>query len=251
MAFRLLLTGLLAVLPIICMAGISCVERRSLGRAWNVLPLLAAWTGGALMGILATRAMFVIYCIPLLQPLCLLAGTFVQHILGGIKSPPRLLLWRIGALAICVAYSGLAVAPLLLEGRGNVKAAEAAAALIRHSGGLVSDPILVVDRDMLVYITAGAEPPSGIFHPQQLLCPFPFGDASRALTNSITRDPIFVVVSNPPIIRVCEPSGRRATLKSRLANDYCALGQFESSVTGWPGAFTVFGLKSRLSRNCL
>ncbi|MGA7323862.1 MAG: glycosyltransferase family 39 protein [Rhodomicrobium sp.] len=252
-AFRLLLTGLLPILPIIAMAGIGWVERRSLQRdpVCRVLPILGAWTGGALIGILATRAMFVIYCIPLLQPLSLLAGTFVQRILGRIASPARRLLWRIGVLAICVAYSGWAVAPLLFEGRGNVKAAEAAAALIRHSGGLASDPILVVDRDMLVYIAAHAEPPTGIFHPQQLLCPFPFKGAWHALSDSISRNPVFVVVSNSPVVRVCEEPHKRAALESTLARDYCTLGEFESSVTGWPGAFTVYGLKTRVSGSCL
>ncbi|MGO9458875.1 MAG: ArnT family glycosyltransferase [Rhodomicrobium sp.] len=246
-AFELLLIGTLAVLPAVSMAGILWAKRRPL-RCHPVYPsirFLAVWAAGTLLGVLATKAMFVIYTLPLLQPLCLASGAFIEHVLGRVKSHERRLVWRIGALGAAVLYSCWVVSPLFWAGGSSVKAAEAAAALMLREGKRAGDRILVVDRDIPVYLTSGAEPPHSIFHPQQLLCDFPRPGAGAALAESMESNPAFVIVADPPAIRICEQHSRRAAIDARLARDYRALGHFQSSVTGWPGSFTVFSIKER------
>jgi 4-amino-4-deoxy-L-arabinose transferase-like glycosyltransferase len=254
-ALRLMLTGTLPVLPILLMAGIFWAERRTLREqgSYPSILFLAAWPGAALLGALVTKAMFVIYLLPLLQPLCLAAGGFLEHVLGRIARPRRRAAIRASVLAAATLYSGLFTAPLYFAGDKSVKAAEAAAALMAKEGARPGERILVVDRDLLVYVDAEAEPPVPIFHPQQLLCNFPAQGAATALSGAIRSRPAFVVVADPPYVRVCEDKNRRDALKAALAEDYCALGRFDSAVTGWPGSFIVFGLKARLtapSSNC-
>ncbi len=248
-AFGLLMAGMLTVLPIILMAGIFWAERRPLREhpAYPSILFLAAWTGGASLGILVTKGMFFIYTLPILQPLCLAAGGFVQHVLGRIRSRKRRLLLRIGTLASVALYSCYVMSPLFLAGGNNVKAAEAAAALMLREGKRPEDRILVVDRDLLVYVAAGLEPPLPIFHPLHFLCHFPMKGAEAALADSMNSKPAFVVMADPPVAVACEERSRREAIAARLAQDYRELGHFESSVTGWPGPFTVFGLRERAS----
>ncbi|MFY9639747.1 MAG: glycosyltransferase family 39 protein [Rhodomicrobium sp.] len=248
-AFGLLMAGMLTVLPIILMAGVFWAERRPL-RAHPAYPsilFLAAWTGSASLGVLLTKGMFFIYTLPVLQPLCLAAGGFVQHVLGRIESRERRWLARTGILASAILYSCYAASPLFLAGGNNVKAAEAAAALMLREGKRPGDRILVVDRDLLVYVTAGTEPPVPIFHPLHLLCRFPLKGAEAALADSMRSKPAFVVLGDPPVAVQCEEPSRREAIAERLARDYCEVGHFESSVTGWPGSFAVFKLKERAS----
>ncbi len=247
-AFSLLLTGMLPLILILAMGGIFWAERRSLrsNPAYAGVRFLGAWGASALLAVLVTKAMFVIYILPLLQPLCLAAGGFVQHVPGRIAAPARRLGVQTGAVAVAVLYSWWAASSLLWTGENSVKAAEAAAVLMQREGKRAGDRILVVDRDLLVYVTAGAEPPSRIFHPQQLLCDFPAQGTGVALADAMNAKPAFVIVAAPPLVRVCEVPGRRAAIDARLAQDYCELGRFESTVTGWPGHFLVFGLKERM-----
>lgn len=246
-AFGLLMAGMLTVLPIVAMAGIFWAERRPLREhpAYRSILFLAAWTGGASLGILVTKGMFFIYTLPVLQPLCLAAGGFVQHVLGRIEPRERRWFAQAGTLASVALYSCYVVSSLFLAGGGNVRAAEAAAALMLQEGKGPEERILVVDRDLLVYVAAGIDPPLPIFHPLHLLCDFPIKGAEAALEDSITSKPAFVVLADPPVAVACEQPSRREAIEARLAQDYCELGHFESSVTGWPGPFTVFGLRGR------
>lgn len=248
-AAGLLLAGMLTILPVLVMAGVFWAERRFLRGhpAYPSILFLAAWAGSALLGILATKGMFFIYSLPLLQPLCLAAGGFLQHVLGRIQSPKRRWRLRAGALAAALLYSCYVIQPLFRDGGGNVRAAEAAADLMRREGKRPDDRILVVDRDLLVYLAAGAEPPLPIFHPLHLLCGFPLKGAEAALATAIQSNPAFVVMADPPVTVSCEERSRRKMVEARLARDYCALGHFESSVTSWPGSFTVYGLKARVT----
>ncbi len=252
-AVRLLLTGVLPALPIIALAGIAWVERRRM-RAHPTRPalqFLAAWAAAALLAILATKAMFTVYFLPLLQPLCLAAGLFAEHVLGRIPSPGRRWAWRAAVLGAASLYLGWACAHFFLAGGEGLEAAEAAAAVIQRAGKRDGDRILAIDRDLLVYMTANADPPGSVFHPQHLLCPFPFKGAADALTKAMDSRPAFVIVATPPAFRVCEREGLRAAVAARLARNYCALANFRSSITGWPGSFTVFALKERAETMCL
>jgi 4-amino-4-deoxy-L-arabinose transferase-like glycosyltransferase len=246
--FGITMAGIATFLPILVMAGIFWVERRVL-RGTPVYPpllFLAAWAGAATLSILFNRDLSIVYSLPLLQPLCLAAGGFIQHVLGRIEFPVRRGLLRAVALASAVLYSCNLASAVFLAGGSEVHAAEAAAALMRREGLRPEDRILVVDRDLLVHITSGAEPPHAVFHPLHLLCTFPTREAASALTESMDSKPAFIVMANPPVSLFCEEPGRREAVKARLAKDYCELGRFDSSVTAWAGTFTVFGLKERL-----
>ena len=247
-AFTLLLTGMLPLLPVLAMAGSLWAERRPLRShpAYASIRFLMAWAACALLGVLITKAMFAVYILPLLQPLCLAAGGFAQLVLGRVRArTPRLAL-QTAAIAAAVLYSWWAASSLLWAGEDSVKAAGAAAALMAREGKRAGDRILVVDRDLLVYVAAGAEPAFPIFHPQQLLCGFPAHGAGTALSDAMNASPAFVIVARPPQVRACELPARRAAIEPRLAQHYCELGRFESTVTGWPGGFIVLGLKERL-----
>ena len=247
-AFTLLLTGMLPLLPVLAMAGSLWAERRPLRShpAYASIRFLMAWAACALLGVLITKAMFAVYILPLLQPLCLAAGGFAQLVLGRVRArTPRLAL-QTAAIAAAVLYSWWAASSLLWAGEDSVKAAGAAAALMAREGERAGDRILVVDRDLLVYVAAGAEPAFPIFHPQQLLCGFPAQGAGTALSDAMNASPAFVIVARPPQVRACELPSRRAAIEPRLAQHYCELGRFESTVTGWPGGFIVLGLKERL-----
>ena len=62
--FTGLLLGLMLMLPLIILAAAACVFPG--GSKSSALPFVAAWTAGALGGVLATRAALVIYFMPLL-----------------------------------------------------------------------------------------------------------------------------------------------------------------------------------------
>jgi len=245
--FRPLVAGLFPVLPIITMAGLLWAGRRKLRNlpCYPAIRLLALWAAGALAGVFSTKSMFVVYCLPLLQPLCLAAGGYLQHLLAGIPSPNHRGLVRTGVLGGAVLYSCWAISPLFLAGGSNVKAAEAAALLIARERKSPEDRVLVLDRDVLVYLTAGIEPPLSMFHPVQLLCVFPRQGARTALVSAMNESPAFIVAAGTPGGLNCENRSLRKAIEGKLAQDYCPLGHFGSSVTGWPGSFTLFGLKAR------
>jgi hypothetical protein len=124
-------------------------------------------------------------------------------------------------------------------GGSGVKAAEAAAALMRNEGKLPEDRILVVDRDLLVYVASGAEPPLQVFHPLHFLCYLPMPETLSALAKPIESKPAFVVIANPPCpcLRGNQPARGRQDpplpgllrawalrkLRYRLAWDFCRL----------------------------
>ena len=252
-AMSLLLTGVLPALPVMALAGIAWVERRRMRAhpAYPPLRFIAAWTAAALLAILATKAMFAVYFLPLLQPLCLAAGVFAEHVLGRASSPARRWAWRVAVLGTASLYLGWACAHFFLAGGEGLEAAEAAAAAMQRAGKRDGDRLLVVDRDLSVYLSANADPPGSVFHPQHLLCPFPFKGAANALAEAMDSGPAFVIVANPPMFRVCERKDQRAAVEAKLARNYCALANFHSSITGVPGSFTVFALKERAGSKCL
>src|SRR5208337_638271 len=105
------------------------------------------------------------------------------------------------------------------------------------------DRILVVDRDLGVYLASGANPPNSIFNPMHLLCDFPFKSAGSALANSLESRPAFIVVSDPAYEIGCEKPQRRALVKSFLADNYRVLGFFGSNDGTRRSRFALYGLK--------
>ena len=243
-----LLLGLMLTLPIVILATAACVFPGITKH--SALPFVAAWMAGALAGVLATRAALVIYFLPLLQPLCLMASAFVQH--WGTRIPRRKRLVMATAISAVAAYSAFFTTPLLFAGRDNLASANEAAAVMRGAGLTSDDRILVADRDLIVYLASGANPPEVVFHPLHLLCGFPLPDAADALADTLKSRPAFIVEANPLYARACEMPERRLLLDSALSRDYCQLGRFGNTLTGaGSGSLVVFGLKERAGTRCL
>ncbi len=240
------LIGLMLVLPVIILAAAACVSRS--GKAKPVLWYLAAWAVGALVGVLASRAALVIYFLPLLQPLCLMAAAFIQRCADRLPGRKRFSLGA-AAIAVVASYSACFTAPLIFAGRDNLASADEAAAAMRNLGLGNGDRILVADRDLIVYLAAGVNPPARIFHPFHLMCDFP---SSTALGDALQSRPAFIVAANPPYARPCEIPGRRLQLDGALSRDYCQVGRFDSTLTGGgSGSLLVFGLRERAGVRCL
>ncbi len=243
---RGLLIALMLVLPVIILATAACVSHGE--KTKPVLWFLAAWAAGALAGVLATRAALVIYFLPLLQPLCLMAAAFIQRCADRLPGRKCFSLTA-AAIAAVASYSACFTAPLIFAGRDNLASAGEAAAAMRSLGLGSGDRILVADRDLIVYLAAGVNPPARIFHPLHLMCDFP---TSAALGDALQNRPAFIVAADPLYARPCEIPGRRLQLDGALSRDYCQVGRFGSTLTGGgSGSLLVFGLRERAGARCL
>ncbi len=248
-AFLRMIIELVLIFPIVILAAALWASPRlpQIHATNRVFSFLAAWTMGALAGLIAARALIDFYALTLLQPLCLAAGISIEHVLGRFQNPVRRWAWRAAALGIPVYFFVWSAASLYFASGDTLKASEAAASLMREANLQPEDRILVADRDLIVYVAAGADPPAAIFHPLQLLCDFPLPGAGTAFADSLDRDPVFIAVADPAFRLSCERPERRARLEARLVRDYCRLGRFgNTAVRGRPGAFIVYGLKKRM-----
>jgi 4-amino-4-deoxy-L-arabinose transferase-like glycosyltransferase len=251
-AGRLLLEFFLA-LPLVVMAAAVFARRKAFRDepAYAALHFLMVWAAGALCGVCAGKATFVIYFLPVLQPLCLASGVGLQRLIE--RSPERRglrLAWPLAA-AIVGVYPLCTVAPLIFAGRENLASATAATAAMRSAGLSDSDRILVADRDLIVYLASGSNPPAAIFHPLQFLCDFAAPGAGVALEVALKSRPAYVIAAEPFHIRGCEKPGRRLLIEETLRREYCALGRFGNALTGLKGgSLVVYGLKERVAARC-
>jgi hypothetical protein len=241
------------VAPLLALGLLTWAQRRRLRdlTAFPSLRFLALWLAGACAGVLAAKAMYDHYYLTLLPPLALLAGCFIERLPISLTD----VRWRAGLRGVLivatVAYLLASPWPLLATAPGEVAAAQQIAAQARALGQRPEDRMLVVNRRLAVYLFAGAEPSAAIFHPMQLLCPFPQFGARDPLTAAFVARPAFVVLADPAINMVCELPQRRQELSAFLARDYCAVGQsaaFGSS--GAPDRLTLFVRRDRAGAAC-
>ncbi len=251
-AERFLIDVLLA-LPLVIMAGAAFARRSAFhgAPAYPALRFLMLWAAAALAGVFAARAMLVIYFLPVLPPLCLASGFYLQKALAGLPGRTRFGFALPAAVAAAGVYFLIGAAPLIFAGRENLASAEAATAAMRSAGLAKSDRILVADRDLIVYLASGSNPPGRVFHPLQLLCGFAAQRAGEALADSLESRPAFIVVAEPFHARGCEEPGRRSLVEETLQRDYCALGRFGNALTGDTGGLlAVYGLRERVAPRC-
>ncbi len=183
-AVRRMAIEALQILPAVILAACFWASRRAPGdRAGYGSAPLAAWTLGTLAGLLSARAMIHFYALTVLQPLCLAAGLFASQILGRFENPVRRWVWRAVAIGFSIYFSIWSAATLYLPSGGSLRAAEAAASAMRRADLRPGERIFVADRDLLVYLAAGADPAGRIFHPLQLLCDFPLPGADTAFAD--------------------------------------------------------------------
>ncbi len=192
------------------------------------LRFLAAWTLGAFLSVLAVRAVCPFYMLTALPPLCLLAGAFLDHGMARFRAG------RVRGLARSVVFASVVIfvantVHWSCYDAVNSAAADQAAGVMQAAGLRKQDRILVIDRDLGVYLASGANPSHTIFNPMHLLCDFPFEGAASALTNSLMSRPAFIVVSDPAYKIGCEKPERRALVESFLADNYRVVGFFGSN----------------------
>ena len=235
---------LMLLLPLIILGTAAWLFRGALRPPSpdSVLGFLGAWAAGALAGVLAGRAMCDFYMLTVLPPFCLLSGAFIEH--GIARSRAKGALW----LARAVAFTSVMVFFTIVIGYlshtiDDGAAADKAATAMRSAGLRKGDRILVADRDLSVYLTSGANPPTPVFHPLQLLCNFAFEGAANAFSESLKSRPAFLVVADPPFHLTCERPALRALLEATLAEDYRLVGHFGARTTTRPQTFAVYALE--------
>jgi len=206
------------------------------------LGFLGAWTLCAFFGVLALRAVCAFYMLAALPPLCLLAGALLDHGMARFRAERGRDLARTVVFASVVIFVANTVRWSCYDAV-NSGAADQAAGAMQAAGLRKQDRILVVDRDLGVYLASGANPPNSIFNPMHLLCDFPFKSAGSALANSLESRPAFIVVSDPAYEIGCEKPQRRALVKSFLADNYRVLGFFGSNDGTRRSRFALYGLK--------
>jgi hypothetical protein len=247
------LIELLLVLPLVIMAApvLACKSAFRGEPVYPALNFLAIWAAAALAAVVATRAALVIYFLPVLPPLCIASGFCLQQALARLPARKRFTIALPAAVAAVGAYSLITLAPLLFAGRENLASAADASAAMKSAGLAANDRILVADRDLIVYLASGSNPPGRVFHPLQLFCGFAGQGDGAALADSLRSRPAFIVVAEPFHTRGCEEPGRRLLLNETLQRDYCAFGRFGNALTGDKGGpLVVYGLKERVAPRC-
>jgi hypothetical protein len=237
---------LMLVLPLVILGAAAWFFRGALrgGTAGPAVGFLAAWAAGALVGVLAGKAMCDFYMLAALPPFCLLSGVFLEHGIAHSRAKRVLRLGRAAAFTSVMIFFVTVICSLPYT-MADRAAADEATTVMRSAGLRKGDRILVVDRDLSVYLASGANPPTPIFHPLQLLCDFVFEGAATTLADSLKSRPAFVVVADPAYALGCEKPERRALVKSALAEDYRFVGRF-SAVRGRKhvGGFALYGRKT-------
>ena len=235
---------LLLVAPLVILAGAAWALRGAFQPGIRpALRFLAAWTLGALFGVLAVRAACSFTtCRPRFLP-CLLAGALLEHGMA------RFRVKRVRDLARTIIFASIVLFVLntvrwsVYEGDADV--AGQAASAMQAAGLRKQDRILVIDRDVYVYLASGANPPASVFFPMHLLCDFAFEGTVSALASSLASRPAFIVESDPADGLGCEKPERRALLQSVLADEYRVVGLFGSNDGGRRSRLLLYGLKSR------
>jgi hypothetical protein len=201
---------------------------------------LGGWAAGAFAAVLATRAMCDFYMLAALPSLCLLSGAYFEHGMGRLRG----LIVPIGRAAVALSavlfFAGAvrAISPIAGDGEG---AAKAAAQAMRSAGLSPKDRIFAVDRDLIVYLTSGANPPGPVFHPIQILCDVAAEETASALAGALNSRPAFMVVSEPRVALDCEKPGRRALIDAALAAHYRPIGHFDAGLAGLrPRSFDLY-----------
>ena len=207
----------------------------------SVLGFMGAWAAGALAGVLAGRGMCDFYMLAVLPPFCLLAGAFIQHGVALSRAKGALRLARAVAFTSVMVFFTIVISYMSQFDDDGAPAQEAAAAM-QGAGLRKGDRILVADRDLSVYLASGANPPTPIFHPIQLLCNFAFEGAANAFEDSLKSRPAFIVVADPPYRLSCERPSLRALLEATLAGDYRFVGHFGSRTALRPQGLKVYAL---------
>jgi hypothetical protein len=180
------------------------------------LRLCMFWLAGALLAVVAMRAMYDHYFLPLVPPVLLLAGVACFDALHFRARAGLARSGLLAAAALCPMVGGFDDWRWRGEDRKAVRAASAAAAAVGMAPG---EGALVVNRGVLFYSETGALPAGRIFHPQHLLCDFP-GLGGDTLAEAMAERPPFVLLADTRLGMVCEKPERLERLKEALRDNY-------------------------------
>jgi hypothetical protein len=180
------------------------------------LRLCLFWLGGALLAVIAMRAMYDHYFLPLVPPILLLAAVACFDALQ----------WRMHAgRARAALLTAAALFPMVggfdgwRWGGEDRKALRAVSTAAVAAGLAPGERALVVNRGVLFYNETGAAPAGRIIHPQHLLCDFP-GLGRDTLAEAMAERPLFVLLADTRLGMVCEKSERLARLREILHDGY-------------------------------
>jgi len=202
--------------------------------------LVLIWLIGEAAGIVATRSLYEYYFTALLPPLTLVAAIAIYHLVGRRHPPP--LPMTLAALAVTLAW------PILID-RGSIapgldtEAAAGAARQLAASGVAPDGRILVLDRDILVYLYADRQPASRYIGTQHMLCSFSTPDADP-LAVTLAARPSAVVLAR--LDQMCLRDDRKAELMAALAANYCHAGR----AAGPSDAFDIFIARDGAAARC-
>ncbi len=235
------------VLPLALLAAAMIARRNAFreDRAPRAIVFLGAWAAGAFAAVLATRAMCDFYMLAALPSLCLLSGAHFEHGMKRLRGPMVWVGRAAAALSAVLFFAGVvrAISPIEGDGEG---AAKAAASAMKSAGLSPKDRIFAADRDLIVYLTSGANPPGPVFHPIQILCDVASVEAESALGRALDSRPAFIVVSEPRVELDCEKPGSRALIDAALAAHYRPIGHFGAELTGpRPRSFDLYMSRTR------
>jgi hypothetical protein len=209
--------GLRPMLALVAGATLAVLRWRGLS---GPARLVLAWAAGALVAVVAMRAMYDHYFLPLAPPLLLLSATVAFDLLDlGARRAVALAGMGVAALAVPLVFGMSAVREDGEDFRGLAAIEQAA----RAAGLRPGASALVVDRGVRFYLDTGARPAYRVFHPQQLLCPFP-ALSGDMLAQALAARPEFVLLADERLGMVCELPERMALLREKLAADYTPVG---------------------------
>jgi hypothetical protein len=201
------------------------------------LRLCLFWLAGALLGLVAMRAMYDHYFLPLVPPILLLGGVACFDALDFGKHAG---LARSGLLAAAALFPGIAGFDDWRRGGEDRKALLAASTAAEAVGLAPGGRALVVNRGVLFYNETGAVPAGRIFHPQHLLCDFPLlGDDT--LAEAMAGRPPFVLLADTRLGMVCEKSERLERLREILRDHY----ELAAHVAGDWDAYDLYRLANK------
>jgi len=201
----------------------------------DFLVMAAVWLAAACVDVMTAHTMFAYYLLLTVPPLLLLSGALVGH--GLEISGQRRTAWQAALVLLAIfwplAADRIALFSTDMAGPDDRLAAERAADRLQQLGFQPGDRLLVVNRGLLTYVAAKADPPTAYFHPTHLLCVFPTPEADP-LGQALNARPRFVVLGDPAIVRPCEQPARLRRVEAFLKAGYRQVGQ----VTGtWDRLF--------------
>lgn len=232
-----------ALFALLWLAAVAALRYRRLGAGWPrpLLHLCAFWLAGAALSLFSMHAMLEMYAQDLVPPLLVVSGVMVTN--GFAFSARTRTAWICAYAAVVIAVPAYIDRGSLwfdaVKGRNDPVAIAGVAEVLKAQGVKPRDRIFVPRRGLMVYVATQTVPATDVFHPLQLVCPFPTPEA-HPLAEGLAHRTDYLVVARNDLNMVCETAEQRAELDQAIARDYQPL----KVVTGQWDAFTIYRRKS-------